>query len=148
MSKNTLSILKKAIEVEDKVYALFSDASSKTNDADMIRILEELAQEELEHRDLLISILEKDFKEYSLKGINVSHQTKFLEIEPISANSSFFEIMRFAIMKSEKAFLFFRELELASLSKEVVEIYGKIANLELALKNRLEEVFFEFNNNK
>jgi rubrerythrin len=135
----TKELLDQIAQKEDDAYRFFSQLAESTNDSTQQEIYNELAQEELEHRDFLKTITEN--AEYNLTSEEVValSDSEFLNLKPIQLNSSIKNIYEFIVTKCTIANKFFKYLKESAQKDEIKSIYEKIANLELALKYRISD---------
>ena len=137
-------IIEQAISIEVAAYKVFSEIAGSSVNEKIVRIFEELAQEELEHKELLKTISNLETTKYLNEGLKNIKNSKFLEYNDMPHPTSPLEILNYALSKSEAAYIFFRTLEEAAPTKEIKQVYEKLSNLELALKNRVKSIIEEW----
>jgi len=123
------SLVEKSIDKKSQCYRFFTSLAEISFEPEIKSILEELAQEEIEHRELLEAI-KREAREADTAG-NFEHlkDHDFLSSEPVNSDAEIEEILKFSIIKSNFAYHFFKELEKYSTSEDLKQVFKKIAIL-------------------
>jgi rubrerythrin len=133
-----------AINREIEAYEFYRDVSQKAQDEEVRKVFDQLAGEEMNHKDLLekfkadptmvmkIKAPEKDYKvaeATELPGLSI-------EMKPADAIS-------LAMKKEQQAVEFYRDLAGRSTDASVADMFRNLENIELGHKQRLENIFVE-----
>ena len=146
MTEKPLTIekaLQIAVKEEIKAYNLYNNASKNVTSPGTKVMLLELAEQELNHRNILESIQQE--KTYQLLAVNIPQQSSgisdFLISSEITENATIQEVMIFAMKEEEKAFNFYNELKDFSAGTELEDLFGRLAAEEKVHKIRLEDEY-------
>jgi rubrerythrin len=143
MAKLTIDkILETAIEIEEQSYALYMTAREKTERPSSQRFLKELAQEEEKHKKKLLAITKGKTR---LKELG-NHERKvqdlkivdFMENTPLSADADYATILVYAAKREKNTSEYYNYLATGLEDTDAGKLFSKLAQEELAHKNRLE----------
>lgn len=133
-------ILEKVLQRENEGYLLFSSRAEQTDNQDIKRLLNELAQEDLEHRDKIQSVLLENTEQYMIEDRGALEKDSFLAEPVLPDRTSIKELIYFAIRKKREASHFYTFLAEHAPTQHLKNFYHNLANIEMALYNRLERL--------
>jgi len=142
------TILEGAIKIEEQSYALYKMAQGKVKYQSSKKFLEELAQEEVMHKEKLISIMDNE-KKISELGLQAS-KTQDLKIvdvmreTTISDDADYQRILIYAAKREKSTYDYYKSLALGLEGTEVGALFSKLAQEELSHKNKLEREYDEY----
>jgi len=142
------TILEWAIKIEEQSYALYKMAKGKVKYQSSKKFLEELAQEEVMHKEKLISIMDNE-KKISELGLQTS-KTQDLKIvdvmreTTISDDADYKRILIYAAKREKSTYDYYKSLALGLEGTEVGTLFSKLAQEELSHKNKLEREYDEY----
>lgn len=136
--------LELAIEHERNSFDVYRKALKIVKDQQARRVLEELAEEELDHRHLLekalvgeiVSLHEKE--ESTGSPMNLSY---FLQEKPLDENSSPQDVMVYAIHDEKRSVDFYRQMATQCAGAPMEELFAKILEEETVHLAKLEETY-------
>jgi len=132
-----------AIKEEQKAYDLYKNTSEIVNHSGTKLLLLEMAEQELEHRRLLETVIQSE--KFDSLGENIPQQspgiTQFLVESELKANASPQEVMIFAIKAEEKAHNFYKDLENHFVGSALETLFRKLAAEERGHKAKLENEY-------
>ena len=149
MSKiNFDEILKNAIRMEEQSYSLYKMAQGKVKYESSKKFLEELAQEELTHKEKLKTILD-DKKRMPDLGFKVEkvQNLKIVDIMKdvtISEDADYQKILVFAAKREKSTYDYYKSLALGLEETEIGKLFNRLAEEELIHKNKLEREYDEY----
>ena len=141
LKKSVDEILKQAAAKEQESFEFYRDALEIVKDAGARQLIDELAKEELAHKDRLENFKPGDLKDYELKKIRDLRISEFLVEEDITEKSGFQGVLIKAMKKEQNAYEFFTRMIDAIDDKDVKKLFEVLANEELEHKNRLETYY-------
>lgn len=139
-------VLRQAIRFEEESYDLYSNAAHKTNLSDARAMLEDLAQQELEHKRRLQKLREEGLTEIAA-GVDTAQATDLKLAEYLQAPSELDEeadlqdVLLVAMQREKSTREFY--LKLAALTDEgpAQALFDLLAEEELKHKNRVESLY-------
>lgn len=142
------AILEAAVKIEEQSYALYEMAQGKVNYPSSKKLLKELAQEEIKHKEKLLAIIE-DKEKISELG---SHTTNIqnlkivdvMEDTTLSEDADYQRILIYAAKREKSTYEYYDSLALRFEGTGVGELFSKLAQEELMHKNRLEREYDEY----
>lgn len=141
------AILESAVKLEEQSYALYTMAQEKVNYPSSKKFLEELAQEELKHKEKLLAIMNgKEKFELSSYGEKVEN-LKIVDVmkgTTLSEDADYQGILVYAAKREKATFDYYNSLALGLEGTKVGELFSKLAQEELAHKNKLEREYDEY----
>ncbi len=139
---NIQEIIDFAIQKEKEAYELYSSFTKKIDDLAVKKLFEELAQDELGHREALENLSKaEELLNYEIESIQDIKLSDHLVTQPIDENSGLQQVFIFA-MKEEKAALeLYTKLAESAIDEEHISVYQKLAQMELNHKNKLESLY-------
>jgi len=137
---NIKDALQIAINEEIKAYQLYKNTSEKVSDPGTKKMLLELADQEMGHRELLESIINN--QKYEVLGQHIPQNspgiTEFLITSELHKHASPQDAMVFAMKEEEKAFRFYSDLKKHYVGTELEKIFTRLAAEEQGHKRKLE----------
>jgi rubrerythrin len=149
MTKLTVDkILETAIEIEEQSYALYMTAREKAKHPSSQKFLKELAQEEEKHKKKLLAIM-KDKARLTELG---KHESKvqdlrivdFMEDTPLAADADYATILVYAAKREKSTYEYYNYLATGLKGTDAGKLFSKLAQEELAHKNKLETEYDEY----
>lgn len=140
--------LEAAVKIEEQSYTLYTMAQEKVDYPSSKDFLEELAQEELKHKEKLLAIIENK-KKISELG---SHQRKIQDLKlvdwmkdiTLSKDADYQKILIYAAKREKVTYDYYNSLALGLADTKVGELISKLAQEELKHKNGLEREYDEY----
>jgi len=133
-----------AVKREIEAHEFYKGVSAKVEKGDVRKVFEQLAEEEMKHMELLeklkadpTMILKFEQKQADYKVAEATElPTLSLAMPPKDA-------IALAMKKEQEAMEFYRKMAQDTDDEEVNKIFVQLSNMELAHKQRLENVFVE-----
>ena len=141
LKKSVDEILKQAAVKEQESFEFYKNALEIVKDAGAIQLIDELAKEELKHKERLENFKPGELKDCELKKIRDLRISDFLVEEEITDKTGFQGVLIKAMKKEQNAYEFFTRMIDAIEDKEVKRLFEILANEELEHKNRLEKYY-------
>ncbi len=141
IKKSADEIMKQAIIKEQESFEFYRDALNIVKDAGAIQLIDELAKEELEHKNKLENFKPEDLKDYELKKIRDLRIADFLVDDEITDKTGFQGVLIKAMKKEQHAYEFFTRMVDSVDDKDVKRLFEIMANEELSHKNKLEKYY-------
>ena len=149
MGKQDLkSILQIAIKIEEQSYGLYTMAQNKVEYSSSKKFLNELAQEELRHKEKILGVLSNE-KKVSALG-TYTGKTQDLKIVNTMTGTTLTEdvdyqrILVFAAKREKATHDYYNSLAKGLEGTETGDLFAKLAQEELIHKNRLEREYDEY----
>lgn len=136
--------IEKAIEHEQHSFDVYRKALKIVKDPQARVVLEEMAQEELEHRHTLEKALIgeitalHDQEESTGPTMNLSY---FLQEKPLDENSSPQDVMVYAIHDEKRSIDFYKQMATQCEGAPMAELFSKLQQEETIHLARLEEAY-------
>lgn len=136
--------IEKAIEHEQHSFDVYRKALKIVKDPQARVVLEEMAQEELEHRHTLEKALIgeiaalHDQEESTGPTMNLSY---FLQEKPLDENSSPQDVMVYAIHDEKRSVDFYKQMATQCEGAPMAELFSKLQQEETIHLARLEEAY-------
>ncbi len=131
-----------AIKKEKEAYELYSGFAKKTKNPAAKKLLEELAEEELGHKDTLENLSEPEklfnFKIESVQDLKLSDH---LVAHTIDENSDIQSVLTFAMKAEKAAFDLYTKMSEAAVDETNLSLFQQLAQMELIHKNKLESLY-------
>ncbi len=130
----------KAVKTEEEAYEFYINFSKRVKNQSSKKLLEDLANEELNHKNIIIRYFFGTYKVTdNIPLLNLLDHLPKKEI--IDENSDLKDILSHAILREEKEYNFYNELEKYVEDKKIVEILEFLKNQELNHKAKLEHLY-------
>lgn len=130
-----------AINNEVEAYEFYRDAAIKVIDPQLKDVFEDLAKEELEHKQFL-----KDFAAGGLESIKLDEVSDYkiaetLDKPKLSVDMSFADAISLAIKNEQEAMEMYNKLAAACLDEEHKKLFVELEKMEIMHKTRLEDIY-------
>ncbi len=136
--------LDRAIEHEQRSFDVYRKALTIVKDPQARKVLEELAEEELEHRHTLEKALVGEIVALHEEGestgstMNLSY---FLQEKPLDENSSPQDVMVYAIHDEKRSVDFYGQMVTQCAGAPMQELFSKLHQEEMVHLAKLEETY-------
>ncbi|MGB9135099.1 MAG: ferritin family protein [Candidatus Bathyarchaeia archaeon] len=141
------AILEAAVKMEEQSYALYSMAQGKVEYSSSKKLLKELAQEELKHKEKLLAVIRNEGK---VAGLGAGTKIQDLKIvdamkdTALSEDADYQRILVFAAKREKATYEYYNSLAKGLEGTETGELFSRLAQEELSHKNRLEREYDEY----
>lgn len=138
-------IIEFAIKKEEEAFNIYKNLKEKTKDIALKKIFEELAGEELKHKQKLI-----DFKEGKIILTPKSERVPDLKISDslisieLKEDFDFQDVLIFAMKREKLAFTLYTELAEKSENENIKDLLNSLAKEEAKHKLRLETIYDDY----
>ncbi len=139
---NANELMDLAIKAEEESYEFYKRASEITKFANVKDLLLELANEELKHKDILIS-LKKGKMVFKEEYLDMKLSDHLPKRETIDENSSLQDVLQVAISRERKEYEFYKSLEDKITDNDTKNVLEFLSKQELSHKARLEKIYDE-----
>jgi rubrerythrin len=138
------NILERAIQSEEHSYKLYSHLATRVEKPETKKLLEGLAEQEVQHKKLLEGIdLEAGYEAEPSKAPDDKTLSDFLEPSPIDANATIQDVILFAIKKEQSAYEFYKQMTEYAPNATVKALFEKLTGEESKHKENLEGLYEE-----
>jgi rubrerythrin len=138
------NIVERAIQAEEQSYQLYSHLSTRVDRPETKKLLEGLAAQEVQHKELLEGIdLEAEETMKAPKFPDEKTISDFLEPAPIDANATVQDVILFAIKKEQSAYEFYKQMIAYSPNAPVKALFERLTGEESKHKENLEGLYEE-----
>ncbi len=142
------TILEAAVKVEEQSYSLYTMAQKKVAAQSSKKLLNDLAQEELKHKEKLLAVIE-DRQKISELG---THARKIQDLKivdmmkgtKLSEDADYQRILIYAAKREKATYDYYTSLFRGLEGTDIGELFSKLAQEELSHKNRLEKEYDEY----
>ena len=146
--KEVRAILEAAVKIEEQSYNLYLRAKSKVERTSSKKFLDELAEEELEHKNTLLRIIENedDIQKIGSQGTAIQDLkiVDFLLDVSLTEDADYQKILIFAAKREKATFEYYNSLTKGLEDTPAGKIFSKLAQEELRHKNKLEREYDEY----
>ncbi len=130
-------IIDSVISVEDSAFRFFSNLALTESDPDLVILLEQLTQEKLEHLESLKSIGFEEIQFCPLPAVHLPLRLN-ISLENNKEDRDIYDVLKKAREHLHTSYQFYKRLSACTPSANLKGIFCNLANIELALKNRLD----------
>lgn len=143
MNDTTLNkIIDKAIEREEEAYSFYMKLASKVNDSNAKETLKFLANEEVKHKDFLISYKKGSYKNSLQMSQIISYKiAEHIDKPDIEGKLDTKDVYLIAAHRELNSHNFYKELASLQPDNEVKDILLRMANEELKHKEKVEYLY-------
>jgi len=138
-------MIRLAIRREREAYEFYNEAAKNSQLSSSAKLLLELAQREVTHREKLEKALEEDVCETfscgSVDEVNDLKLSDYLVDIPLRSDSSPQEILQVAMKREQASHMFYRALSGKTTHLMFRMVFETLAREELDHKNRLEKTY-------
>jgi len=133
-----------AIGREAKAYEFYRDVAAKMTNDEVKKVFQQLADEELGHREQLETLLHDPTKVMQFNPPGADYKVaEATDPEPLSLDMKPKDAIALAMKKELEAVNFYKGLSAAATDAGLKQMFDNLANMELNHKARLETVFVE-----
>jgi len=132
-----------AIKREVESYEFYRDVAARVQDAAVKKIFEDLAAQEMGHRDLLERYRFDTTLAIKFQAPKDLKIAETVDAPKLSVDMKPVDAIALAMKKEQQALEFYRQLAALCDDPEVKENYLSLANMEMEHKKRLENVFVD-----
>ncbi len=140
-------ILEKAIQFEQEAHEFYTGASQMVDLPHVKDILEELAAEEIKHKDKLQELMAGDVERIVAAGrqrqIVDLKIADYLASRPLDKKASFQDVLIVAMQREKSAHDFYSRMQDVTGDKSTQNLFHFLAQEELVHKNRVETIYDE-----
>ena len=140
-------ILKKAIQFEEQAYDFYASAIEMVKKPHIREALEDLAGEEVKHKERLEGLLEGNTelliaveKRDEVQDLKLA---EYLVVEPLGENATFQDVLVVAMHREKSSHEFYSTMATLSEKETVQELFAFLAQEELVHKNKVESLYDE-----
>ncbi|HPW44966.1 MAG TPA: ferritin family protein [bacterium] len=142
MQKNFASeLIAKAIEREEDAHRLYSQAANLAQKPEVKKLFEELASQELDHKETLKKIDPSQFSEKASEKTATSNIASLVEPRKLNPGFSIQDALIFAIKREEESYRFYTEFAELAEDEKLKNIFFNLAAMEMHHKNSLEDIY-------
>jgi len=138
-------IIQRAIRIEEDAYNLYTGASEMVKLPHVQDMLNELAGEEVKHKEKLEELLEGNTEKIVAAGqghkIEDLKLADYLVPQPLDEDSTFQEVLIIAMQREKNAYGFYNLMAGMAASEAVRETFEFLAQEELGHKNKVEVLY-------
>ncbi|MEM0136814.1 MAG: ferritin family protein [Thermoplasmata archaeon] len=131
-----------AIKSEEDSYEFYKKASEISKFSNVKDLLIELSNEELKHKQILISLMEGKIT-IEEKYLDLKLSDHLPKKEKIDENSTLQDVLQVAMTREKKEYEFYNSLKNKVKENEVKKILEFLSNQELTHKAKLENLYDE-----
>ena len=131
-------LISKAAEEEEKSYKFYMDAIDLTEDAAAKMWLNDLAGEELKHKEMLLDFDISKITKFEHGEIQDLHITEFLIDKEFSDIKNFQDVLIVSMKKEQKAYNFYVSMAQSSENEDMRNLCKILAREELKHKHEIE----------
>jgi rubrerythrin len=140
-------ILETATEIEEQSYALYMAAQEKAQRSSSQEFLKELARGEEKHKKKLLAMI-KNKRKLAQLGTRMGKVEDLkivdsMEDAPLSADADYATILVYAAKREKSTYEYYKYLATGLEGTDVGKLFSKLAQEELAHKNKLEMEYDE-----
>ncbi len=137
-------VLNRAVSLEKQSYNLYIWAKDRALYPGVKTLLNELAQEELKHKERIVKVI-KDRERIAEIGGEVENLRIIDEMKTtkLSEDATYQEILIYAVKREMETYEYYRDLSERFKDHEVGKLFLRLSEEELKHKNRLEREYDE-----
>lgn len=135
------SIIQNAIESEVESYEFYAAAAKKMQDASAKALFNELAEEELKHREILLNLDLSKMQPIPTDKLPDFGISEDVEKPVLSVEMKYVDAIALAMKNEEEAMTIYANLAKCSDNPEQQRLFEKLASMEKGHKARLEEIY-------
>ncbi len=135
--KNTLQL---AIDFEWEAYEFYNKYAEKSTNEKMRSIFQELAMEEMSHKETLEDIFYNNLLSEKISEVVNFNELKLVAEPDLAQNLNFVEAINLAIKKEEESMALYEGFAIASEEFGESQIFKDLAQMERNHINKLKEI--------
>lgn len=140
-SEDLRSIIDFAVENEIESYEFYRGAAEKVEDAFLKETFQDLAADELEHKEFLQDFLVSDVEEIKLNEFSDYKISETIDKPELNVEMKFTDAIALAIKNEEEAMFMYQSLAEACVDKEHEKLFLGLMEMEKMHKAKLEEIY-------
>lgn len=141
MDKKVREIIEFAIDNEIETYEFYKEAVKKVSDSYLVKTFENLADEELEHKEFLKDFLNSDKNELTLSKPTDYHIAETVDAPKLTTDMTFKEAIQLAMKKEEESMEMYKHLSEKAEDEESKNIFRELVTMEEMHKVKLEKIY-------
>ncbi len=141
MARSVRKVIADAIKKEHEARKLYLSAKRKAGDPAAKRLLDSLARQEARHAAVLRGKRVSQFLASDPPAIQDLRITEFLVPTKLTPQSSFQEVLIYAMKREESSFWLYHALSEAASNKRTRNLFRRLAEDERLHRNRLEKLY-------
>ncbi|MBT3181725.1 MAG: ferritin family protein [Deltaproteobacteria bacterium] len=134
-------LISKAMQREEDAYKLYSDAATMVNRSEVKKLFEDLAKQELGHKETLSKINLDDFENASQEKLSDPNLSQLVEAHSLNEGFTLQDALLFAIKREDESYRFYKEFSLLAEQDALKNIFKNLAKMEMQHKMNLEEIY-------
>lgn len=142
------AILEAAIKIEEESYRLYTTAQEKVNYQSSKELLNELAEEELKHKEKLLVLMKNKANIPELESQTKSFQdlkiVDSMKDVTLTEDADYQTILVYAARREKSTHEYYKSLATVFEGMEVAELFSRLAKEELIHKNKIEREYDEY----
>ncbi len=131
-------LINRAAEEEDKSYKFYMDAIDITKDEAAKVWLRDLAEEEIKHKEMLLSFDTSKITKFEPGKIQDLHITEFLVDKDVTDIKDFQDVLIVAMKKEQKSYNLYVSMAQSSDNEDMRNLCKILAQEELKHKHKIE----------
>ena len=140
-NKDLRSIIDFAVENELEAYEFYKDAADKVADDFLKETFQDLAADELEHKEFLENFLESEVEEIELREVSDYKISETIDKPELSVEMKFVDAIALAIKNEEEAMFMYKSLAEACVDNQHEKLFLGLMEMEKMHKAKLEEIY-------
>ena len=135
------SIIDFAVENELEAYEFYKGAAEKVEDAFLKETFQDLAKDELEHKEFLENFLESEVEEIKIKELSDYKISETIDKPELTVEMKFSDAIALAIKNEEEAMFMYQSLAEACVDAKHEKLFIGLMEMEKMHKAKLEEIY-------
>ena len=134
-------LIAKAVEKEEEANKLYTDAAAKAQHAEVKKLFTELAEQELEHKRILLDMDMDKLEKIAPQKISDPKLTQIVEPTALSDEFTLQEAVLFAIKREDEAHTFYKEFAELAEDSGLKNVFENLAAMEMGHKTSLKGMY-------
>ena len=134
-------LIAKAVKKEEEANKLYTEAAAKAKHAEVKKLFTELAEQELEHKKILLDMDMDQLEKNTPQKISDPKLTQIVEPTSLSDEFTLQEAILFAIKREEEAYNFYKEFAALAEDEKLKNVFENLASMEMGHKTSLEGMY-------
>lgn len=130
-----------AVEEEVSAYEFYKEAAERLEDEGLKETFNDLAKEELEHKQFLQDFLDSKTDEINLDPGSDYKVAETVEKPPLTGDMTFADAIALAMKNEQEAMDMYQQLADACVDKKERDIFIGLRDMEKMHKTRLEDIY-------
>jgi rubrerythrin len=131
-----------AIKKEVEAYELYTSVANKTDSPAVKKLMEEIANDELGHKEALENLSEGNtLLNYDIDKVPDLKLSDHLIAHPIDEKSDIQDVLTFAMKEEKAAYELYQQMSNATTDENHSKVFQKLSQMELIHKNKLESLY-------